>query len=198
MASGSSGNFQSIPALKPDQVPVPTTRGSVNMYMNLDDNLNIWTVDTFKVHRPVGSGGGSDIWFTPVGMSADFGPVTFPQFGAFFLSGSATTEADRTYEYKGGKSVKLNRLSIRVIYNTTPGIGNLIFTVRTGATLGTMTDTSIIVTIPMSTASNQTITNILDSVSINDGDFVSVKIDTDTPGEPSSGTIDLSVRIIAT
>jgi len=55
MASGSSGNFQSIPALKPDLVPIPTTRGSVNMYMNLDDNLNIWTVDFFKVHRPVGS-----------------------------------------------------------------------------------------------------------------------------------------------
>lgn len=56
MASGNAGNFQSIPALKPDQVPIPTTLGSVNMYMNLDDNLNIWTVDRFKVHRPVSAG----------------------------------------------------------------------------------------------------------------------------------------------
>ena len=61
MASGSSGNFQSIPALKPDQVPIPTTAGSVNMYMNLDDNLNIWTVDRFKVHRPI-TPASQDLW----------------------------------------------------------------------------------------------------------------------------------------
>ena len=60
-ASGSAGNFQSIPALTPDQVPVPSTRGSVNMYMNLDDNLIIWTVDTFKIHRPASSGSNSSI-----------------------------------------------------------------------------------------------------------------------------------------
>jgi hypothetical protein len=60
-ASGSSGNFQSIPALTPDQVPIPTTRGSVNMYMNLDDNLNVWTVDHFKVHRPISASGGVTI-----------------------------------------------------------------------------------------------------------------------------------------
>lgn len=57
-ASGSAGNFQSIPALKPEQVPIPTTAGSVNMYMNLNDSLNIWTVDFFKVHRPIAGGSG--------------------------------------------------------------------------------------------------------------------------------------------
>lgn len=64
-ASGSAGNFQSIPALKPGQVPIPTTAGSVNIYMNLDDNLNIWTVDTFKVHRPIaGSTAYANLFYT--------------------------------------------------------------------------------------------------------------------------------------
>ena len=58
MASGNAGNFQSIPVLAPEQVPIPATRGSVNLYMNTEDNLNIWTVDAFKVHRPVGSNAG--------------------------------------------------------------------------------------------------------------------------------------------
>ncbi len=53
MASGNAGNFQSIPALYPDDAPIPTTRGSLNLYLSLVDG-QIYTVDFFKVHRAVG------------------------------------------------------------------------------------------------------------------------------------------------
>ena len=80
-ASGSAGNFQSIPALKPEQVPIPTTAGSVNMYMNLNDNLNIWTVDTFKVHRPVCSPSAYAYAYfnTPVDFNIFPGPLPFSE-----------------------------------------------------------------------------------------------------------------------
>lgn len=52
MASGNAGNFQSIPVLHPDKAPIPTTRGSVNIYVSSINGL-MYIVDTFRVHTLV-------------------------------------------------------------------------------------------------------------------------------------------------
>lgn len=85
MASGSSGNFQSVPVLSPDQVPIPTTRGSVNLYINTEDSLSLYSVDTFKVHRKVGPAP------TPVdyGINAEAATITLnPDGSGFTLNGN--------------------------------------------------------------------------------------------------------------
>jgi hypothetical protein len=191
-------NANHVPA--PYGVNVPFNQEQKDIWLGYDEMTGQLCITNFN--RTViivcfsAGGGGFDIWSAPVGVSSDFGPVVLPLYGAFFLSGAAPIEADRTYEYKGGQPVLLSRLSIRVFGNSLPAGGNLFFTIRKGATLGTMADTPVVVTIPIATPVNTTITNTADSVLIQDGDFVSIKITSDVVVD--GGTIDLSVRIKAT
>jgi hypothetical protein len=84
-ASGSAGNFQSVPVLSPDQAPIPTTRGSVNMYLNTEDNLSLYTVDTFKVHRKIGPAPTP----TDYSVNAEVATITLnPDGSGFTLGGS--------------------------------------------------------------------------------------------------------------
>lgn len=126
-----------------------------------------------------GSTGGGDIWSIPSGQG--YVAPSVDRFASFFHNGlsvaaAATTEANRTFTYNGTSPLTLSRLSViqSEIVNTLDA--SITLTIRTGATIGTMTDTLLSVTFDPGSLPNSVEQDNVNSVVIVTGDIISLKL----------------------